>query len=216
MRGDNLKVLFCLLLLSSSQILFAQQAVLSEKEIDSAIQYGTSRKGKNTGLQLIDKGKQFLRVISDKPIEVSSGFSITLYTPYSWVSQMASDAAKEYRKFTKENVDEGMLLPILRIVVQADKPGGDSNKDVTSVQHVVIRDEARTDVVQPVHKESFGEAEKDVWEEDHGGLIAFFELEDLARIRALSKDQEFFVTVIGENDKEKNFKIKKKFFEKLH
>ena len=215
MRGDNLKFLFLLLLFSFP--LFAQQAVLSEKEITSAIQYGTSRKGKNTGLQLIDKGKQFLRVISDKPIEVSSGFSITLYTPYSWVSQMASDAAKEYKKFTKENVDEGMLLPILRVVVQADKPEGDSNKGVTSVEHVVIRDEARTDVVQPVHKELFGEdGEENVWEEEYGGLIAFFQLEDLARIRALSKDQEFFVTVIGENDKEKNFKIKKKFFEKLH
>jgi hypothetical protein len=47
---------------------------------------------------------------------VSKGQSI-VYTPITWIRQLASDAAKEYRPFTIADVREDDKAPVLRVVV---------------------------------------------------------------------------------------------------
>jgi hypothetical protein len=48
------------------------------------------------------------------------------------------------------------------------------------------------------------------------GLVAVFSLADLERIRSISPDREFFVTVIGARKKSnKDFRVKQKHFFRL-
>jgi hypothetical protein len=201
--------------------------LLTRDEIQAAITLGMAAKGKVMGLVLTDVGRGIMNALAATKYNSSplgSGFSIIVYTPTAWVEQQASDAAKEYRTIAPEDLSsEEFQAPILRIVIHPDTPGtlGGGNAGAKAVaafsaQHVVLRDETKRIVIQPLGKEEYGEEVANGLgaRQTYAGIRASFSLDEIGKVRGPSGDGEFFVTVVGGNE-EKNFKIKGKHFEHL-
>lgn len=219
-KGIWLLIVSLILAVTVTGTIYSQRADLSEADIQAAIAKGLKGKGKEQGLVLEDSGQKFLAAMSNSYDRPSTGFSVVLYTPTTWIEQQASNAAKEYRDFTLADVDEFMRRPILRAVVNPDTPNTVNANGVhgtSSVQHVVLRDESRKTVIQPSDKHEFTTEASNAMgaRKEYVGLVAEFPLEKLGELRGANGDREFFVTVIGETGEEKNFKIKKKHFERL-
>jgi hypothetical protein len=83
-----------------------------------------------------------------------------MYSPLTWIKQQASDAAKQYRTFTRSDVTAEMLQPVLRIVVFPSTPThvtAAGMRQASSVEHVVLRDVRRAKALQPTSKDAFSE-----------------------------------------------------------
>jgi hypothetical protein len=197
---------------------------LTQQEKLEAVRIGLNAKGRFTGLNLSDTGRGISNAfvaMGNNPRNTPSGrgFSLVLYTPKTWVAQMASNAAKRYEAFTVDNITSDMISPVLRVIVHPDTPtqiSGAGMRNTSSVEHVVLRDEAKTLVVQPSSDRPFSEtvssALRDVTYE---GIEVTFLLTSVNELRGPNGDKEFLVVVIGRGRTERTFKIKKKHFERL-
>jgi hypothetical protein len=87
----------------------------------------------------------------------------------------------------------------------------------SSVQHVVLRDEGQKIVIQPVFKEALVQEVSNAMggKATFQGLLAKFPLDALPEIRGRNGDEEFYVTVVGSTGEEKNFKVKRKHFDRI-
>jgi hypothetical protein len=200
------------------------RAALSDEEIETAFRYGRSDRGKNMGLVIRDAGRGLmnaLNALADEPTE-GSGFWIEIYTPVSWLRQLSSDAAREYRDLSRRDLEPADLAGVLRVTVHPDMPDRVSHRGMrlsASVEHVVIRPKGRKDVrvLQPLSTRTFDETTRG----RHGrvasfaGVEAIFDLDAVNEMRELSRDGEFDVIVVGEGDREKVFSVKKKHFDRL-
>ena len=203
----------------------------SDDQVAKAIADGLKAKGATQGLVLRDSAQGFFAAMnkldnclngvnannSDTP---STGFWLTAYTPLAWIRQQASDAAKEYRTMTVENVTEDMRDEVFRVFVYPDTPNQVSAGGMTgtaSVQHVVLRDKAKKIVIQPTSKEPFTEESQNAMgaKLTHSGVVVQFPMDGLRELRGPKNDKEFFITVIGDTREEKNFEVKKKHFASL-
>jgi hypothetical protein len=171
-KGEKMKRLtttLALLLLSlsiaHSQVEQSKTHSLTEQEELEAIQIGLKAKGKSTGLEIADTGRGIANALAAMGNNAGNttsgtGFSLVLYTPKTWVAQQASNAAKRYEPFTVESITSDMLSPVLRVIVHPDTPtqiSGAGMRYTSSVEHVVLRDEAKTLVVQPSSDRPFTE-----------------------------------------------------------
>jgi hypothetical protein len=193
----------------------------TREELEGAIKLGISQKGRCTGLQLQDGGRAFMNALMKPSDQMGTGFSIVVYAPLEWIAQQASDAAKQYRPFTVDDVTDQLRLPVLRVVVHPDMPHNMTARGratTSSVQHVVLRDDSKQIVAQPVAKEPFEEEASNALgaHATYMGLRATFSIDDLAKVRGPNGDGEFFVTVVGDGTAEKNFKVKTKHFAHLN
>lgn len=203
---------------------FGPPLALPVRDVEAAIALGAKAKGRLCGLDMQDSARGFFNAMAamgSNPgaAQGSRGFSLEVFTPLSWIEQLSSNATKEYRAFSPADLTREDLAPVLRVVIYPDLPltlSASSRAVSDSVQHVVVRDEAKRVVAQPLAKDQFTQETSNAMggRADYAGLRAVFSLEDVARVRAASPDHEFFVTVVGQGS-EKNFKIKKKHFEKL-
>ncbi len=194
----------------------------SEAQMRAAIEAGKKSKGRSTALSISDAGRGFMNAMAalgnSNNATAGTGFRLAMYTPLTWVEQQASDAAKVYKPFGPDDVTDDMLRPVLRIVVYPDKATDFRNQAQTSsVEHVVVRDEARRRVLQPLSLEPFAEGVQTVGgaQLQYTGMLATFDLDEVRALMDAPGLDEFFVTVIGEGAKEKNFKIKNKRFKDL-
>jgi hypothetical protein len=194
----------------------------SEAQMRAAIEAGKKSKGRSTALSISDAGRGFMNAMAalgnSNNATAGTGFRLAMYTPLTWVEQQASDAAKVYKPFGPDDVTDDMLRPVLRIVVYPDKATDFRNQAQTSsVEHVVVRDEARRRVLQPLSLEPFAEGVQTVGgaQLQYTGMLATFDLDEVRTLMDAPGLDEFFVTVIGEGAKEKNFKIKNKRFKDL-
>ena len=196
---------------------------LGEQDRKDAVFIGLKEKGKLTGLSLTESGRAF----GNAPVNANDrhsatagvGVSLRLYTPTTWVEQQASNAAKEYRPFVISDITEEMLESVLRVMVYPDKPTrmtGAGMAAASSVEHVVLRNQEKTLVVQPASKEPFTDtASSALRDMAYHGLVATFPLDAVRELRGPKGDREFFIVVVGEGTKEKEFKVKEKHFERL-
>lgn len=79
--------------------LSAQMQTLTEQAKADAVRDGVKLKGKLSGLQLLDSAQGFLNALDTTGSASRTGFSLRVYTPASWVEQLASNAAKQYKPF---------------------------------------------------------------------------------------------------------------------
>ena len=150
-----------------------------------------------------------------------AGFSLMLYEPKAWLGAKKASAIKQFRSFTAADATEDDRAPVLRVVVFPDSPeyltalGAAYANDA---EHLVLRSIDRKQVAQPVAVQPMS---KEFWSglgarASFTGLVAVFSLADLERIRSISPDREFFVTVIGARKKSnKDFRVKQKHFFRL-
>src|SRR5262249_243935 len=146
---------------ASEAVVSVASASLTQRDIADAIARGTKMKRRQLGLFLQDSGQAFAAAMGslgnnlDKS-GTNTGFSLRVYTPKAWLLQLGADAGKEYRPFSAADVTEEMLENVMRVVVYPDKPTyvvASGLKNTSSVQHVVLRDEAKKIVIQPTFKE---------------------------------------------------------------
>jgi hypothetical protein len=229
MRGTFPSVFVCLgvVVIASVVTLSAQKQVLLEQDKADAVRVGLKAKGSLTGLSLTDSGRAFGNAITSLNNSMnhrydptgSTGFSLRVYTPRTWVEQLASNAAKEYRPFVIADITDEMLEPILRVIVYPDKPtyiSGAGMAGTSSAEHVVLRNEAKTLTVQPMSKEPFTDTASSAMRDmAFQGIVAKFPLDAVRELRGANGDKEFFIVVIGAGTKEKTFKVKGKHFEHL-
>ena len=200
-----------------------------------AVQAGLAYKGGHTGLILRDSGKGFMNALTaasnglnasnrksySSPTTVgSSGFWIEAWTPAAWIAQQASTAAKEYRQFTAESITDEMMEPVFRVIVHPDTPSEVSAAGVAgtrSVQRVVLRNKARTLVVQPTSTKPNTEEVANAMggRVSYVGLEATFPLDGLRALRGPQGDQEFLITVVATSGSERNFTVKEKHFKHM-
>lgn len=193
---------------------------LDEARISAAIRVGSESGGRSTGLSLRDSAQGWAHALGDQT--ATTGFSVDVYTPFSWIAQNASWKAKKYQTFSREDVTPDMLEGILRVYANPDRPNQVSQQGLigtSGVEHVIIRStrKKRFEVLQPIDLEPDA-----VYAQNAFGAsvsltsqAATFDLEQVKRIAALDKKGEFFIVVIGESGEEKKFKVKTKHFGRL-
>lgn len=197
-----------------------QSYPMSDEMIANAIEEGEALRGHMTGLSLKDSLSRFARHTGNP--NLSTGFSVDIYTPYSWVSQQASWAAARYKKLAVADVGDSMTDAVLRVYANPDVPTRVTEQGLigtSGVDHVIIRSTAKKDfaILQPVIIEEDVEYAYNAF----GAGIAFaskmavFELQQVVDICKLDNRREFFVVVIGTTGEEKKFKVKTKHFERL-
>jgi hypothetical protein len=204
------------------QFASGQAINLTADAVAAAIQTGTKAKGKEQGLVLRDSMQSFNAALgaTNGNATASSGFSVVLYTPTTWVQKQASDAAKRYQQFKVGDVGDELLEPVLRVIANPDVPNTVTKagmRGTSSVDHVVLQDKDRKITIQPTFKEPFDiEAANAV-----GGRAAFkglnlkFPLDAVRELRGPKADRDFYIVVIGSSGEEKKFEVKKKHFEEL-
>ena len=83
------------------------------------------------------------------------------YTPTTWLMQQASNAAKKYQVMDPAApVAPELLEPVFRVIAHPDMPNTVSKSGMTgtaSLEHVILRDEQRKIVIQPIWTEAFDE-----------------------------------------------------------
>ena len=202
-----------------------QRYPLDERQIGIALAAGARAKGRMTGLSLKDSGQSFLNAMSSMDGsggQVSTGFSLEIYTPYAWIAQQASWEAKKYKTMKREQVTEEMLSGVLRVYANPDVARtltSDGMRGASGVEHVIIRTTDKEDfkVLQPTELFEAEEYAQNAF----GAEVAFaskevyFNLDEVSRISSLNKKGEFFVVVIGVTGEEKKFKVKTKHFSRL-
>lgn len=201
----------------------AQKQTLSEQDKADAVRVGVKGKGRLTGLYLVDSGRAFSNafIAGSNPYAATAGtgFSLRVYTPRTWVEQVASNAAKEYRPFAVSDIIEEMLEPVLRVIVYPDKPttlSGQGIRNASSAEHVVLRDDKKTMVVQPITVEPFTDTVSSALRDAaYQGVEAKFPLDALRELRGPKGDREFLIIVVGAGTREKEFRVKEKHFERL-
>jgi hypothetical protein len=194
---------------------------LSPAQIEVALAEGAKHKGDEMGLRLSDSGKNVLNAMSGPNGGTTTGFSLEVYTPVTWVRQQAADAAKEYRVLAESDITDEIVAPVLRLVIHPDVPVrlNKSNVNVSSsVQHVVIKTLTRQNVIQPTNKDAFDASVSNFvgGTAGYNGLTATFALADLQAVGIVPGQTGFFITIVGSAPKsEREFEIKEKHFERL-
>lgn len=207
-------------ILSFSIILYANpqklklKYPLTKQDIKEAIIDGA--RGEGTGLYLRDEASAW-SAMSNKG---ATGFSMQILTPYARIVNSAYEAKRKYMNFTKEDITEEMLMPVVLIIVNPSMPKrllAADTQFAQSVEHVVLADITRTLIMQPSALEYFDkEAKSGLGAEfTYQGAYVEFPIEDLIKISENDTDKgEFYVKVIG-GKSEKEFKIKEKHFDRL-
>jgi hypothetical protein len=195
----------------------AQTIALTDASISAAIEKGSKESPDRVGLQLVDKQQLFSNMLDPK--HATSGFSLVLYTPATWVEYQAAVYHHLMKQFKVSDVTEDMRRNVIRITVEANTPDhvtASGMQSASSVDHVVIQDLTRTTAVQPTSEQPMDQmVASAISSQFHmHGQVAEFDTGEVLKIRGANGDGEFFVTVIAPKYK-RDFKVKAKHFSKL-
>ena len=192
---------------------------LTDELIAEALEIGAKAKGKMVGLELRDKASGMtMWSFGDD----TTGFSVKIHTPYSWIAQQASWSAKKYKTMRREDVTEQMLEPMLMVICNPDMPRkvvAGSTRGMSGVEHVIVRSTKKKGFayIQPKETESGSELAQNAFgaQLEFESLVGYFDMGEVLQISAMDKKGEFFVRIIGTTGEEKDFKVKTKHFKKL-
>ena len=199
---------------------------LDEMRIERALDFGTRSKGSTTGLILKDTGQTWMSGLAtgtkfNSAGTLSTGFSLQVYTPFTWIAQNASWEAKKYLELTADQVTGDMKRGILRVYANPDTARSISSEGMrgtSGVEHVVLRTtKKRFEVVQPLELLESAQYAQNAFGAKVGfaSMEATFSMEDVQRISSVDKKGEFFIVVIGTTGEEKKFKVKTKHFDRI-
>ena len=193
------------------------QTPLTDAQVTGAIRNALASKHHSIGLTLNDVQTNMLSGLMCRTCQ-TSGYTIYVYTPESWIELKAVQARREMLPFGLADVTPEMRLPYIHVLASPSKPeylnaGGMGM--ASSVHRVVLSSTDRSDVVQPL-SESHGEVELNsaLRSFTQASAGAVFSLADVERLRSEDPNREFFVVVVGDNQN-KYFKVKTKFFKQL-
>lgn len=178
---------------------------LSETSINAAIAAGYRQKGLTQGLRLLDTGERWIEQPTANGFGSATKATVRLqiHTPLTWIQQIASDAARRGRTFSVANVTDEMTRSVIRVTATG------ANATTTPLRHIVLRNEARAVVVQPLSKEAFSEHVLNAKGESvvFDGLRVTFPLDAVRELRGPAGNSEFIVAVIDAAGVETDVKI---------
>jgi hypothetical protein len=210
-----MKHLIAIAVVASAVGVGAQKQALTDHDKADAVRIGTKAEGTLTGLVLVKGGMRFEEGTTLDDATIAGGFGVRVYTPQTWVEQFAANAAKNRRRFTIRQITAAMLEPVLRVVVYPDKPTppGGAGPRGSAIEQIVLQDEAKAFVVQPLTKEPFTDkASPPMRDMAYEGMTATFQLDAVRVLRGPKGDQEFLIVVVGTGSKEKAIRVKQKDF----
>jgi len=184
--------LFGILLLSASS--FSQ--TLTDAQVMAAIDRALSGKRHQIGLTLNDVQTVVISHFACTTCG-TTGYTIFVYPPESWIELKAVQARREMLPFGLEDVTPEMRLPYIHILASPSKPeylNANGMGMASSVHRVVLSSTDRSDVIQPL-------SESQAQVESNGALRSFtqssagavFSMEDVVRLRSEDPKREFFI-----------------------
>lgn len=210
------KILTLLGTLFLSPFLLAQ-ASLTDAQVTSAIHHALTGKHHQIGLTLNDLQTNLLSGLACETCK-TTGYTIFVYTPESWIELQAIQARREMMPFGLIDVTPEMRLPYIHVLASPSRPeylNSNGMAMASSVHRIVLSNTDRTDVVQPL-SESHSEVESNSalrsFTQASAGSV--FSMEDVERLRSEDPKNEFFIVVVGDNQN-KYFKVKSRFFNQL-
>ena len=198
---------------------------LTDAQVDAAISLGTSDKhkdGGDIGVTLADMGQRWANAAAamgqngDTSHYAHSGFGVRLFSPSEWITWQAHEAKRYYMNYTLADATVSDRLQVLRVIATPDTPdsvvAGGGMLASSSVENVVLRSSNGKGVSQPLSLVPYEREAKNAMGGNamYNGMVAIFSMDDVAHLRASDEHGEFLVTVIGEDGKEKSFKLKEK------
>jgi hypothetical protein len=196
---------------------FSSAQTLSDSQVLAAINRALSGKHHQIGLTLNDVQTNLLSGLACSTCK-TSGYTIFVYTPGSWIELQALQARREMLPFGLQDVTFEMRLPYIHILASPSRPeylNANGMGMASSVHRVVLSSTDRSDVIQPL-SESHAEVDSNsaLRSFTQASAGAVFSLRDVERLRSEDPKREFFIVVVGDN-KNKDFKVKDRFFKQL-
>jgi hypothetical protein len=198
-------LVFSILLLSTSAAWPAEKARVFDFE--GAVERGLKKQ--RAGLLL----EEVLKTLGN----TTTGFSVVVHTPETWVHALAYDAAEKGRPFSIASLTDDDKGPFLRVIALPDAPRKvTKTSPASSVVNVRVRSLKKTEVVEPVRLEAFDASVVDAAgnKKPLQGARAVFRLDDVERVAALDPDGEFHVSIDGDGS-DKDFRVKRGHFDLL-
>jgi hypothetical protein len=191
--------------------------LLNDSEVAAAVIKGSHESPSRIGLMLVDMQTLLISGMLCKECG-QSGYSIVVYTPLRWIEYQAAVAHRQLRPFSYEAVTPQMREPILRVMAypsKADYITGTGLSMSSSVMRVVLTDETKQNIIQPLTNENgIVESNSALRSYNYTSASASFHLSDVDQIRGEADKGEFFVAVVGTNQN-KYFKVKTRMFKAL-
>lgn len=193
------------------------QTSLKDSQVSDAINRALFGKRHTIGLTLNDVQTNLLSGLMCETCR-TTGYTIYVYTPESWIELKAVQARREMLPFGLTDVTPEMRLPFIHVLASPSQPeylNASGMGMASSVHRVVLSSTDRSDVVQPL-SESHGQEELNsaLRSFTQASAGAVFSLADVERLRSEDPNHEFFIVVVGDN-KNKYFKVKSRFFKQL-
>lgn len=186
---------------------------LDDESIAIAITSGIESRGRQSGLRLLDNGQPWTgwRAVGGAAGR-NTAIRLQVHTPLTWIRQVASEAAREGRRFTPSDLTADMTAPVLRVVAYVEAAA--SSEDAR-LRRIVLRGE-RDGVVQPISHEPFSEhvmiarGGASVFE----GLRTTFPMDAVRRLRG-ETDDELVLVIIGARGTETRVRLTKAHLDAL-
>ncbi len=194
-----------------------EEDCLTDEQVTAAIERALHGKRHDIGLALNDIQTAFFSGLGNRT-SGTSGFTIYMFTPTSWIEFQAVRARREMMPFGLNDVTSDMRMPYLHVLAlpsTADYITGVGLSMASSVRRVVMSNTERTETIQPLDL-SHGTVQSNsaFRSVDYVSAGAVFRMQDVQRLRGMDKNREFFIVVVGDNQN-KFFKIKERFFKQL-
>lgn len=125
---------------------------LTDAQVTATIDRALSGKRHQIGLTLNDVQTNLLSGLACKTCG-TTGYTIFVYPPESWIELKAVQARREMLPFGLENVTPEMRLPYIHVLASPSRPEySDANGMgmASSVHRVVLSSTDRSDVIQPL------------------------------------------------------------------
>jgi hypothetical protein len=201
-------------LLCSAAVSFAQN--LTDDQINQAIARGNSKKHHAIGLELTDQQTAFISAMACKTCAVS-GYVISVYNPEQWIEMQSSMAKRAMAPYSIANVTPEMRQPLLRVLAWPSKAAylnAAGMSASSSVSRVVLSDTARQTTIQPLDLQHGTVQSNSAFRSfEYTSASAVFQLSDVANLQHSDSKGEFFIVVVGGQNK--FFKVKSKYLRVL-
>jgi len=167
--------------------------------------------------------EQVEQVIASAASTKEAGLKLTawyqpvwVHTPIEWVKARAIEVAAEKKVLAVADVTDEMRKPVLRVRVPPAPPRSDTPEGANALS-VVIRDTGKKKILDPSAKTDFGEMYSKLLTKpfELKGILAEFDLEGLAEIRAMDSKGEFLITIKYMNGFDEDLKVKQKHASRL-
>jgi hypothetical protein len=214
MKRHIIQMLLGMLLLHT--LSFGQDS-LTDTQVAAAVNSAFTGKRHQIGLALNDMQTNLFSGLVCKTCK-TSGYTIFVYSPESWIELQAVQARREMLPFGLSNVTPEMRLSYIHVLASPSRPeylNANGMAMASSVHRIVLSSTDRTDVVQPLSESrSAVESNSALRSFTQASAGAVFSLEDVDRLRSKDQKGEFFIVVVGDN-LNKYFKVKTRFFNQL-